>query len=136
MKKYRNQSVLLIVLIAAFSLQGFSQKQGRIQTVKTEKFQKKLLKKKQPQLIDVRTAKEFSEGHLPGASHYNVMDSTLQRNVADLNRKRPVFVYCKSGTRSMKAAEFLRNNGFRVINLDGGITAWRKSGLSEERDER
>lgn len=106
-----------------------AQKNGKIKTVDAVKFQHKVEHTQNVQLIDVRTPHQFSEGHLQGAANYDVMDSTLQRNLDKLNKKKKVFVYCGSGVRSMKAAEILKSKGFKVINLDGGMAAWKEKQL-------
>jgi rhodanese-related sulfurtransferase len=74
-------------------------------------------------VIDVRTAGEFSVGHLPGAE--NVPIDTLTQVAGSWDRKTPVLVYCATGARSLNAAQWLSANGFeRVYNLEGGIVAW------------
>ncbi len=74
-------------------------------------------------LVDVRTAAEFSSGHLPGA--VNVPVQALGGALSTLGaRERPVVVYCASGARSALAASTLRRAGFqRVYNL-GGMHRW------------
>jgi phage shock protein E len=74
-------------------------------------------------LLDVRTAEEFAEGHLPGA--LNVPVNELEARLAELEPKsRPIVVYCRSGLRSARARSVLLANGWaRVENL-GPKTAW------------
>ncbi len=87
------------------------------------------------QLLDVRRPDEFSAGHLLGAVRANWHDSTeFREQAAHLDKKKPVYVYCLSGGRSGKAADWLAQNGFtQVIDLEGGIKAWKAAGkpLSE-----
>lgn len=81
------------------------------------------------QLLDVRTADEFNEGHIAGAVMADVNeDDFLQQAMAVLEPDRPVAVYCRSGRRSARAASMLANQGFRVTNLDGGVLAWQDAG--------
>jgi rhodanese-related sulfurtransferase len=59
---------------------------------------------------------------------FNAADFNAKIN--ELDKSKTVYVYCKSGGRSAGAAEELKANGFtKVVNLDGGITAWEGSGL-------
>lgn len=82
------------------------------------------------QLLDVRTPEEFAEGHLQGAVLANVRDSIAFENaVLKLDTTKQVMVYCRSGKRSMHAAQILVNKGFSVINLKGGIMEWKDAGL-------
>ena len=77
------------------------------------------------QLLDVRTAEEFAEGHLEGALNVDINQETfLQDAKTVLETEKPVAVYCRSGRRSAKAAEILIREGFKVTNLEGGILAW------------
>lgn len=81
------------------------------------------------QLVDVRTKEEWDEGHLKGATLVTVTeDGFLEKAKAKLDPKKPVVVYCKSGSRSAKATKQLRAAGFTVYDLDGGITAWKAAG--------
>ncbi len=77
------------------------------------------------QLLDVRTAEEFAEGHIEGAMNIDVKENSFLDNaIARLNKEHPVAVYCKSGRRSASAAKMLSKAGFKVVNLKGGIMAW------------
>ena len=81
------------------------------------------------QLLDVRTPEEWKEGHLEKAKLVTLSkEGFVEKAKAELDPKKPVLVYCKSGGRSAKAAKQLREAGFTVYDLDGGITAWQKAG--------
>lgn len=81
------------------------------------------------QLLDVRTKKEWDEGHLEGATLVTVTEEGfLVKAKAALDRDKEVVVYCRSGKRSAMAAKQLRAAGFTVYELDGGITAWKAAG--------
>jgi rhodanese-related sulfurtransferase len=73
-------------------------------------------------LIDVRRAHEWEAGHIPGARRVEVND--LPGEAANLDRGRPVVLYCRSGSRSELVAEGLSLDGFDAHALAGGITAW------------
>ncbi|HRN73854.1 MAG TPA: rhodanese-like domain-containing protein [Ginsengibacter sp.] len=127
------KNIKIFILFIFISLAGtgsvWAQKKGKIKTITVEQFQKKVKGSGAIQLVDVRTPKEFTDGHLKGATNYNVLDSTLYRNISNLNRRKAVFVYCKSGARSMRAAEQLKAAGFKVFNMEGGITNWNSKNL-------
>jgi thioredoxin len=77
------------------------------------------------QLVDVRTAAEFAEGHLANAKNLDVRQPDFNQAVAQLDRKRPIFVYCLSGGRSKTAAEQLRAMGYGpVYEMGGGYLKW------------
>lgn len=80
------------------------------------------------QILDVRTAEEFAEGHLRNAVNIDVKQSSFKDEALKrLDRNRRVAVYCRSGRRSATAANILVQNGFQVTNLLGGILAWQKA---------
>ena len=85
-------------------------------------------------LVDVRTPKEYAEGHLQGATNVTWGDDfEKQWNAAGIKKRFTVAVYCRSGRRSKAAAKELVKMGYNVINLDGGIMAWQKAGKPVEK---
>jgi thioredoxin 1 len=77
------------------------------------------------QLVDVRTPEEYTEKHLLRSQNINVNDKEFEANMKQLDKSKPLYVYCLSGARSQRAAEWAVKNGFKeAYNLDGGITAW------------
>lgn len=81
---------------------------------------------KDVQLVDVRTPREYELGHIDGAINYNVKDSlTFLKQISVLNKKKPVYLYCKMGGRSNKAAQILKEKGFLTIfDYSGGYDDW------------
>lgn len=98
-----------------------------------ENFESELKKQDQPQLLDVRTPDEYNEGHIKGAMQANIRNEVefITRAQA-LDQKQMVYVYCLSGGRSQAAANWLREHGYNVKELEGGITAWKSAGLPVE----
>lgn len=77
------------------------------------------------QVLDVRMAEEYADGHLEGAQNIDVFDTDfISRAREALDKSKPVAVYCRSGKRSANAARKLSEEGYKVINLEGGILAW------------
>lgn len=87
-----------------------------------------LLKKDEGQLLDVRTPEEWALGSIKGASKINFFEANFREQLNKLDKTKPVYVYCKSGGRSGKAAKQLEKKGFTVYNLIGGISAWKAAG--------
>lgn len=83
-------------------------------------------------LLDVRTPEEFARGHIKGAINVNVRDDDFLKNAkAALNIKEgrvlpTVALYCRSGVRSLKAAELLVKEEYakKIYNLEPGIIGW------------
>ncbi len=85
------------------------------------------------QLIDVRTIEEFGEGHLKNAKNICVTDDDFKEKVEKLNRNEPVYLYCRSGKRSARAGEILREMGFtEIYDMDGGILKWNEEDFELE----
>ncbi|MHB1683643.1 MAG: MBL fold metallo-hydrolase [Bacilli bacterium] len=79
-------------------------------------------------LLDVRNATEWSEGHIPQATH--IMLGHLVNRVQELPKDKPVLVQCRTGGRSAIAASILQAHGFEVQNMLGGYEEWTKLGLA------
>jgi rhodanese-related sulfurtransferase len=80
-------------------------------------------------LLDVRTDNEFAQGHLRGAQQIDFYRADFSDALEKLDKDQPVFIYCRSGNRSGKAAKQMKAMGFTAVyNLEGGIGAWSKRG--------
>ena len=76
-------------------------------------------------VLDVRTAEEFAEGHIGRAINIDIKgEDFLAKAKSALPKDRMIAVYCRSGRRSADACDKLSAEGFRVVNLKGGILAW------------
>ncbi len=81
------------------------------------------------QLLDVRSANEYAEGHIAHAANIDALQNDfLAKAQRSLSKKKPAYVYCRSGKRSMMAANKLAKAGYKVINLRGGIMEWTDAG--------
>ncbi|MFD1397111.1 rhodanese-like domain-containing protein [Kroppenstedtia eburnea] len=75
--------------------------------------------------VDVRTAEEYEEGHLPGARH--IPYDEMEERIGELEdvKDREILLICRSGRRSVIAANILSMYGFlRLFNLKGGMLEW------------
>ncbi len=76
-------------------------------------------------LIDVRTPEEYSDGHIDNALNINWFDENFQKQFESIDKNETIYVYCKKGGRSAKAAHLLDSLGFKkVIDLEGGYDAY------------
>lgn len=89
---------------------------------------------KNVQVLDVRTESEFQSGHIKDAMLANWNNTQQFRDrVQYIDKDKPVYVYCLVGGRSAAAATWMRQNGYKnVIELQGGINAWKKAGKALE----
>ncbi|KOP68840.1 hypothetical protein AMS62_29035 [Bacillus sp. FJAT-18019] len=73
-------------------------------------------------IIDVRETEEVAEGKIPGA--VNIPLGLIEFRKQDLDRFKEYVLVCRSGGRSGRAAEYLEGQGYRVVNMTGGMLAW------------
>ncbi len=132
MRALRLIAVLLLVVAVSCKKkeQEKTAKKEVIETVSAVEF-KKLMTAGNAQLVDVRTPEEFEAGYITNAKLINIKDDNFNTTLSKtLNKDQPVFVYCKAGGRSNRAAEQLKELGFtKVYNLDGGFDSWKEQGL-------
>lgn len=81
-------------------------------------------------LLDVRTSDEFKDGHLEGAINIDqAQNDFLEKVSSTLPVEKTIAVYCRSGRRSANAANKLADKGYKVVNLKGGILAWKEASM-------
>lgn len=81
-------------------------------------------------IVDVRERHEFMGGHVPGAEHIPMAIVPLR--VDEFRGNRPVWLVCESGNRSWQVADYLNRHGVEAINVQGGTSSWRASGMPVE----
>lgn len=103
-----------------------------MEEINAEEFKQK--SKEDPGLvIDVRTEEEYQQGHLARVDHhFDLLNGEFEAQLDSLDKDKTYYLYCRSGNRSGKAAELMRENDFaRVYNI-GGFQDLVDSGLQEE----
>jgi rhodanese-related sulfurtransferase len=82
------------------------------------------------QLVDVRADHEWEAGHLPGAVHIPLPE--LPARIEEIEKDRPVILYCRGGNRSTMATVALAEAGYDAAKLSEGATGWEEEGLPFE----
>lgn len=120
------KSKILFSLALIFTLFfANAQTATKIKTVEVPAFAKEIKTNKKPQILDVRTPSEFAEGHIDNAVNVDWQGEDFVKNAEKFNKNKPIYVYCRSGKRSLKASEKLEELGFKnIYNLDGGYLKW------------
>ncbi len=125
MNMLKQKLLLLMVLMIAVTF--FAQAQT-VKKLDPENFDKKLKDSKEAILIDVRTPGEYGQGHLASALSIDIYANDFKSRVGKLDKSKPVFVYCKAGSRSGSAVDIMSDMGFKEIyDLSGGIMAWQQA---------
>jgi rhodanese-related sulfurtransferase len=100
--------------------------QKEIKSISTREL-KVLLAKEKVQLMDVRSPKEIKNGVIKTALFVNYFDAGFYEKAAQqLDKNKPVYLYCRSGNRSRKASKILEAKGFTVVNILGGYMKWKE----------
>ncbi|MBD5356762.1 MAG: rhodanese-like domain-containing protein [Bacteroides sp.] len=118
--------ILILFAMVGLSICGKAQDNDSFTNMNVESFAN-YITNDSVQLLDVRMVEEFDDGHLVGAENIDFFDlDFIVRAQETLDKSRPVAVYCRSGKRSANAAQKLSEQGYNVINLEGGIMEWIK----------
>lgn len=81
-------------------------------------------------LVDVRHPDEYASGHIKGAHNIDVQTPDfVELAEKELPKGMPIAVYCGTGKRSAMASQILSSKGYKIYNLDGGLTAWKADSL-------
>jgi thioredoxin len=129
-----NPILLVIVSFILFSCNGQTANNSQILDAKT--FSEKIAATPNAQILDVRTATEFSSDHIDQAVNADWLGNKFIDGTVKLDKTEPLFVYCKSGVRSGSAATKLSELGFtKIYLLQGGILKWDAAGLSKPSTE-
>lgn len=102
-----------------------AEREGKIVLLAPEAFNKK---KENYPVIDIRTPAEFAKGHLQNAININYYNRSFLEKFNEFDKSKPIFIYCRSGSRSGSATYKLVKNGFtKVYDLQGGIMYWARA---------
>ncbi len=118
------KKTLIMLFLISSSVACKSQSKEILRKVDVVTF-KEELSNKYIQLIDVRTPEEFKEGHIENAILIDYFSADFNTKIQELDKEKPVYLYCRSGNRSGKAAIILIDLGFKeIVDLEGGYEAW------------
>lgn len=107
---------------------------GSVPGIAPGELAKALRGKDAPQVLDVRTAAEFRQGHIAGALHCDVSHLSSRLSALGLDPARPVVAVCLSAHRSPPAVRLLLTRGFTdARQLEGGMLAWQAERLPTKR---
>lgn len=120
MKRY-----LLCCLFLGLSLSCKEETPSKI-TVVDKTFLQEEVVGKEVQLVDVRTQKEYESGHIDGAVNFNIIDKkTFLEQIETLDKEEAVYLYCRKGVRSNRAAKLMKGKGFtQIFDYSGGYNDW------------
>ena len=121
---------LLLVTLIMLTIGCKSQTANNYKSLSASEFQEKLKTNEKPQILDVRTAAEFSTGHIVNAINIDWNGNNFDEKIKQFDKTKPIFVNCQGGGRSKKASDKLFSVGFKTIyELNGGMNDWLSNNL-------
>lgn len=103
-----------------------------IKHISAQEFASLISKNDSLNIIDVRTAREFSMGHVPGSVLLDFYKKDFIEKFSALPKSETYYLYCKTGIRSKHAIKLMQSKGYNnLINLDGGWDSLKKVTIKE-----
>ncbi|WP_085993860.1 rhodanese-like domain-containing protein [Oceanobacillus senegalensis] len=93
-----------------------------MEEISAKDLQTKLENGEKLNMVDVREDEEVAQGMIPGAKHIRLGE--LPERLEELEKDKHYYMVCRSGGRSGRATEFLKEKGYDVTNMAGGMLAW------------
>ena len=118
------RKIFMIISAVLCNLLGCTAQQQNFESLDVEAFEK-VISDTSVVRLDVRSIDEYASGHIAKAINIDVMkDDFKTKATALLPKDKTIALYCRSGRRSKKAAGILVENGYKVIELNSGISGW------------
>ncbi|WP_043934055.1 rhodanese-like domain-containing protein [Bacillus sp. EB01] len=93
-----------------------------IKTISPEELEKKLEAGEKLEVIDVREDEEVAYGMIPGAKHIKMGE--IPESMDQLDKDKEYIFVCRSGRRSLNVCHYLQDQGYKVVNMEGGMLSW------------
>lgn len=125
-------SLALILLIAGtfvplLRAEDKPAEKSAVQKIDVDQFDQKR-QEKDAVVLDVRTPKEYADGHVPGAVNLDIHDPEFDQKLSHLDKSKTYLVHCAKGVRSAAASRKMAGMGFAgLFDFHGGFTAWENA---------
>ncbi|MGB6296645.1 MAG: rhodanese-like domain-containing protein [Rivularia sp. (in: cyanobacteria)] len=130
-----NSSVLLFVLfVLCINISACNSSIAVNKQISANELIEQIKVDKSPIILDVRTAEEYLQGHIPGSINIEYRELPFRiSEISSLSNKK-IVVYCEKGVRANIAEETLKKAGFtEVLHLEGDMSGWRERGLATDK---
>ena len=118
------RKIFMIISAVLCNLLGCTAQQQKFESLDAEAFEQ-VISDTSVVRLDVRSIDEYASGHIAKAINIDVMkDDFTTKATSLLPKDKTIALYCRSGRRSKKAAGILVENGYKVIELNSGISGW------------
>ena len=123
----------LALAVCVLSRSAAAGETNAVRRVSVDEFER-LWQAKTNVVLDVRTAKEFTAGHIPGATNLDINAADFDEKLAKLDKTKIYLVHCAAGGRSARACEKMKRAGFQSLtDLPDGFRGWEKAGKPVEK---
>jgi len=130
------KKAIIILVVVAAALSSYAQQKTTATTVTgTQKSAEALVKdvkKGKAYLVDVRTPEEYKAGHLKYSQNIDYKAADFKTSISKLDKSKTIYLYCRTGNRSGKAADTLKVLGYPSYYNIGGFEALKTEGLPAE----
>ena len=118
------RKIFMIISAVLCNLLGCTAQQQKFESLDAEDFEQ-VISDTSVVRLDVRSIDEYASGHIAKAINIDVMKDDFKTKATSLLPKdKTIALYCRSGRRSKKAAGILVENGYKVVELNSGISGW------------
>ncbi|NLV52769.1 MAG: rhodanese-like domain-containing protein [Bacteroidales bacterium] len=120
-----NKIIAMSIFSAILGFMSCNAQSDEFKSVEVEAFSTIIADTNHVVVLDVRTAEEYTEGHIDNALNIDVKrDDFESKALAALPKNKTIALYCRSGNRSKRAATILASQGFKVVELNSGYLGW------------
>ncbi|HTO35027.1 MAG TPA: rhodanese-like domain-containing protein [Flavobacterium sp.] len=119
------KKLFLILFTSLFLMSCKGQETEHFKLLNSAQYEQ-IISENEVTIIDVRTPGEYQSGHIKNAQNINVQSGDFKAKMENFDREKPIYIYCRSGSRSANAGRILEEMGFKEIyDLKGGILSWK-----------
>lgn len=125
----KNNSIFAVAVVIMFTILGCGNVEpshaGGVRNINQEEYSQ-ILQQEKAVVVDVRTPAEVAEGFIKDAKVFaDINGKDFETQIDKLDKSKTYIIYCRSGTRSSSASNYMVSKGFtKVYNLNGGISHW------------
>jgi len=133
MKRISIETCGVVLVVCSLLLSAGAGETNVVRRVSVDEFEK-LWQAKTNVVLDVRTEKEFTAGHIPGATNLSINSDEFDEKLAKLDKSKTYLVHCATGGRSARASDKMKRLGFQsVTDMPAGFRGWQKAGKPVEK---
>ncbi|MGM9705523.1 MAG: rhodanese-like domain-containing protein [Prevotella sp.] len=128
---------IITTIMAAIGLCMSCQADDGIQILSPDEYESAVKSDTTSVILDVRTPSEYEDGHIDGAVLLDFLNAdAFSEGIDKLDKSKTYYIYCRSGRRSHNAALKMKDKGYNVYDMRGGIIAWTAAGKNTVKAEK